>query len=207
MISLQKYISNSIISESFHNYLNKKIPKDKAEQVVDILNKSYEGIGGWGGSTVDDLLSDPDLWMIKTWERNGKIMVATVLKSKDGGKSRKTIVAGTDGSDEGKKMLKKIFSEDVKMSDRWWYAEVSGAAEYLYIKYGGAEPVPNIYAEEILGKKILNLNKDGFHYTRNIHGTEHEKLLVMTSNKADQEKLIKYLTKKNDDIKTGEFIS
>lgn len=198
MISLTEYINESLLLESYHNYLDKKIPIDKAEQVVDILNKSYEPIGGWGGSTVEDLLDDPSLWMIKTWERNGKVIVAYVLKSKDGGKSRKTMAVGTDGSEEGKRILKKMFAENVKMSNRWWYAEVSKAIEHMYLKYGGASPVPNVYVEQILGKKILSLDPDGFHYTRNIHGTEHRKLLIMTSDEKERQKLIDYLLKKDE---------
>jgi hypothetical protein len=42
----------------------------------------------------------------------------------------------------------------------------------------GAKPVPNKFAEFLTSKKVLELNSDGFHYTRLIQGEPHEKLIV-----------------------------
>jgi hypothetical protein len=42
----------------------------------------------------------------------------------------------------------------------------------------GAKPIDNKYAEFLTGKKILDLNPDGYHYTRLIQGEPHEKIIV-----------------------------
>ena len=37
--------------------------------------------------------------------------------------------------------------------------------------------MPNQYAGLLTGKQILELNDDGYHYTRLIHGEPHEKVI------------------------------
>jgi hypothetical protein len=76
---------------------------------------------------------------------------------------------------QGKKDLMMIKSEDIRLNRSW--VEVSGPAEKLMLKMG-AKPVPNKFAEFLTSKKLLELNSDGFHYTRLIQGEPHEKLIV-----------------------------
>jgi hypothetical protein len=56
--------------------------------------------------------------------------------------------------------------------------EVSDALEHILIKYVGATPVPNTQVHDILKKKIENLDPDGIHYTREIGGEMHTKVMV-----------------------------
>jgi hypothetical protein len=42
----------------------------------------------------------------------------------------------------------------------------------------GAKPVDNKYAQLLTDKKILDLNPDGYHYTRLIQGEPHEKVIL-----------------------------
>ena len=44
----------------------------------------------------------------------------------------------------------------------------------------GAKPICNLNAEQLTGKKILNLNNDNIHYTRLIMGSPYQKSLYGT---------------------------
>jgi hypothetical protein len=41
----------------------------------------------------------------------------------------------------------------------------------------GADPIPSEYAGMLTGKEILDINPDGYHYTRLIAGYPHEKII------------------------------
>jgi hypothetical protein len=45
------------------------------------------------------------------------------------------------------------------------------------LKRAKAQPIPNSFAATLTGKEILELNPDGFHYTRLISGHPHEKII------------------------------
>jgi murein tripeptide amidase MpaA len=68
-------------------------------------------------------------------------------------------------------MVKKA---DEKMKRGW--AEVSGPAEKL-AQSTNTKPIPNKFASYLTDKEILNLNPDGYHYTRLIMGEPHEKII------------------------------
>jgi len=143
------------------------------DDIWDILQKSYASIGGFlTASSKEDLMNKTGL--AKLVRKNGKIVAVKIYKDDRG---RKSIGAGSDGSTEGKKWLIKMFQEDINLGRAW--GEFSGKAEYLMLKHGG-EPMPNVLAAQILGKPILSLNSDGFHYTREIQGEPHEKILIGT---------------------------
>jgi hypothetical protein len=50
------------------------------------------------------------------------------------------------------------------------------------MKKMGAKPLSNKFAAALTGKEILELNPDGFHYTRLIQGEPHEKIIYGTIN-------------------------
>jgi hypothetical protein len=95
---------------------------------------------------------------------------------------RKGIAAGSDGSAVGKEELTKIIIDDIKLNRSW--AEVSGAPERIMTKFG-ANPIPNTLAAMLTGKEILDLNTDGYHYTRLIAGKPYEKIIFGTVNLPD----------------------
>lgn len=171
---------SEILNEHFVNIFTKEDTKDHLKkyggEVWDILQKSYEKIGGLLGiNDLQQLVDDTDFWKLCT--KGGKVVACALYSFKRGG--RKLICGGTDGTDEGKKWFYKILEDDVKFTNRQAWAEVSDAMEHILIKKLGGIPVPNTVAELIMrGKKFTDLNPDGYHYTREIGGESHEKILV-----------------------------
>jgi hypothetical protein len=155
------------------HFVNLTTPKEKAkyaQEVWDILQKSYEKIGGFKSATSpEELIRDSGLWKLS--RRGGRLTAVAVYKDSFG---RKSIASGTDGSTEGKQDYIRIKNEDLKFKRAW--AEVSGPVEKV-MQRSGAKPLPNKFAEILTGKKILELNQDGFHYTRMIAGHPHEKII------------------------------
>lgn len=136
----------------------------------DILQSSYKDIGGFKSAvSPEELVADSHLW--KLAKRNGKIVAVGIFKDSHG---RKAIGYGSDGSPEGKRDVRMMSGEDVKMGRMW--GEASGAVEHIYKKLG-ATPIPAKYAHLLTGKEILEFNPDGYHYTRRIMGHPHEKIL------------------------------
>lgn len=148
---------------------NDKIKYGK--QVWDILQKSYSSLpGGFGtASSLEELIEKSGLWKIVT--RDGKVSAVNIYRDQHG---RKSIASGTDGSSQGKKDFLMLKDADVKLKRAW--AEVSGAPEKILARMG-AKPIPNKFASLLTGKEILELNDDGYHYTRLIGGSPHEKII------------------------------
>lgn len=159
------------LKEAYVNLWTSEKKKEYSKLIWTMIQKAYEYCGGFKGAKDEqDLIDDSSLW--KLVRKGGKVVAFAIYKDKNG---RKCLGVGTDGSKEGKEALFKILQEDIKMNRAW--SEVSGAAEHLIIKFGSI-PIPNKYAEQILKKPILNLNQDGFHYTREIGGEPVEKMIV-----------------------------
>lgn len=156
-----------------------------ADQVWDMLQRSYKKIGGFkSADSPRDLANDPGYW--KLVRRNGKITALGIYKKSPATKNFKTIASATEtelnpetgeykATERGLKDYNKIKIEDIRAKRSW--AEVSGPAEKLMIR-SGATPIDNKYAELLTGKKILDLDSDGFHYTRLIQGEPHRKIIV-----------------------------
>lgn len=115
---------NQFIVETFINLLPKdKVKKNKhAEEVHDMLTKSYKdqgGIHGSGFKNPGDMVDNIPMWKLHRHE--GKIKAAALYKDSQG---RKRVAIGTDGSSEGKKAAAHIMLHDLKQ-DRS-YGETSG---------------------------------------------------------------------------------
>jgi hypothetical protein len=164
------------LTETYINAIDPDDKKKYARQVWDILQSSYSGLpGGFAtASSIDELIEKSWLW--KMAKKNGKIVAVQIYKDQYG---RKGIAGGTDGSAVGKEEFNKIVVDDIKLNRSW--AEVSGAPEYIMKKLG-APAIPNTLAATLTGKEILNLNPDGYHYTRLINGEPHEKVMYGTVN-------------------------
>jgi hypothetical protein len=81
-----------------------------------------------------------------------------------------------DDTREGKSELKSILTADVTHGRSW--GEFSGNLERLMINLGG-KPIPNTEVERILGQKILELDPDGYHYTREVSpGVVKQQILI-----------------------------
>lgn len=164
----------NILNEHYVTVTNNNDMNKYVDIVWDMLQNAYKEIGGFlTAKTKDELIKKSSLW--KMVRRNGKILAVKIYTSKKGG--RKSIACATDGTPEGKDALYSILKEDIKMMDqRQAWAEVSGKMEYLYNKFGGVV-VPSKYVKDILKDKEIFGQKDDGHYSRNIKGEPHEKIM------------------------------
>jgi len=170
-MKLKSIVSEILLTERFLTLISNSERSKYLDIVWDMLEKSYAKIGGFKSvDSKDTLIKETSLW--KLVRKNNKIVAVSIYSDKLG---RKAIGGATDGTDEGKKALYQIWLEDIKQNRAW--AEVSGAAEHIKTKLG-EKPVPNKFVAQILGKTLISLNPDGYHYTRLIAGEPHEKLLV-----------------------------
>lgn len=163
--------------EHYLTFFEKEDKEQYLDDVWNILQKSYAAIGGVAGlKDKNDLLDDGNFW--KLVRKNGKIVAATIYKTKQGG--RKIVAGGTDGTPDGKKAFYDLCREEVKRVERGTWAEVSGSMEGIFLFKLNATPIPIDIAAKILqdkGKEILSVDKDGFHYTRKIGGKPYEKIM------------------------------
>jgi hypothetical protein len=168
-------ISESVLlNERYINLFNDDDKKQYSKIVWDILEKSYEPIGGFKTAiNPEELIQKSYLW--KLVRKNNEIVAVKIYRKQFGLKS---IAGGTNGTSEGKNALKKMMMQDMKMQNSW--GEFSGAPEHILLKYGGA-PIPNEEAKIALnkmGKKVLSLDDDGIHYTREIMGKPYKKVMI-----------------------------
>lgn len=163
------------INEHFLTITDKNKMKEYGDDVWDMLQKAYAYIGGVAGAdSIDDIINDTDMW--KLVRRNGKITAIKAYKFKKGG--RKSNCCASDGTEQGKKDLMKIYKEDGIMKDRKQYGEYSGKAVSAVLKTGGI-PVPASIAQTLLEPKEVTPCKDGWFFTRKLgDGKVHHKLMV-----------------------------
>lgn len=164
----------NILNEHYVTVTNNNDMNKYVDIVWDMLQNAYKEIGGFlTAKTKDELIKKSSLW--KMVRRNGKILAVKIYTSKKGG--RKSIACATNGTPEGKDALYSILKEDIKMMDqRQAWAKVSGKMEHLYNKFGGVV-VPSKYVKDILKDKEIFGQKDDGHYSRNIKGEPHEKIM------------------------------
>jgi hypothetical protein len=177
--------STEFLTERILNLWSPEQKAKYADVVWDTLNRSYQKVGGFkSAANIEELIDTPGLW--KLVQRGDTITALSIYKPIEKTNNMKGIAAATEteldpgtnkyvATAQGKKDLMMIKSEDIRLNRSW--VEVSGPAEKLMLKMG-AKPVPNKFAEFLTGKKLLELNSDGFHYTRLIQGEPHEKLIV-----------------------------
>lgn len=161
---------NEILNEHIINLFTDNEKARWSNGVWDVLQQSYEKIGGLKtAETPEQLIKKSGLWKLIT--RNGKVSAVNIYKNKYG---RKVIAGGTNGSLQGKKDYFKLRNEDIDLKRVW--SEVSGAPEHLMKKYG-AIPIPSKFAEFLTKKLILSYDEDGYHYERLIQGSPHTKII------------------------------
>ena len=162
------------LNERFITAANNNDMSKYIDIVWDMLQAAYKDIGGFlTAKSKNELIKKSSLW--KLVRRNNKIVAVAIYTSKKGG--RKLIAVACNGTNEGKDALYSILKEDIKMMDqRQVWAEVSGKMEHLYNKFGGVV-VPSKYIQDILADKEIFNQKDDGHYSRNIKGEPHEKII------------------------------
>ena len=159
------------------NPKHEKYREHHRNDIHDILHSSYKTVdGGYSGKgsgskeESDAIHNDITNSLIKATKKDGKITAVSLYKNQHG---RKLIALGTNGTEEGKKDIRKISHEDNSHKRAW--GEYSGAAEKMTRKIGMPQ-IPSSEAEKLIGKKVTLLNKD--RYKRKIGHEEHEKTLL-----------------------------
>lgn len=148
------------------------------QEMHDLVRNSYAKIGGYNGvGSGTDAESNEIHYMlsthhIKATKRNGRITALSGYRPQFG---RKSVVAATDGTDQGKADLYKTWNDDHRLKRSW--GEVSGASEKIKTRLG-FPGVPNTKAAHLTKRPILSLDPDGVHYTRNIGGHPHVKAIL-----------------------------
>jgi hypothetical protein len=162
----------SLKTSSFLNLLTHKEKAKYVDVCWDLLQNAYKAIGGFKSSaSKGDLVNDHFLW--KLGRKGGRIVAVAVYKKQYG---RKRVASATDGSAEGKQVLREIYKEDLS---RAW-TECSGAVEKTLMNLGGGNfRIPVQYATTLTGKQVQPCS-DGYHYVRNIGGHAHEKIIIGT---------------------------
>ena len=168
------------LTERYVNAFDTKDKETYKDEVWDILQKSYSKIGGLksgGLDTPEGLIRNGKMW--KLVKSNGQIKVVMIYKDKGG---RKSVAAGTDGTQEAKIALAKILKNDFENS----YREVSDSMEAFIFKYmpelANKFKIPAEKVKELLDDEIRP-EPDGYHYQRKIGGHWHTKIMLGTPGK------------------------
>jgi len=114
----------SFLTEKYINLFQKdeELKREYAQQVWDMIQKSYEGVGGMKGSgfgSKEDMIKTIPFW--KIIKKNGKVIAALMYKDKAG---RKRVATCSDGSKDAKKALANTFKQEPQRG----YFEVSKAS-------------------------------------------------------------------------------
>ena len=151
-----------VVSISDKDQIAKLLP-----EVINLVNKTYEPIGGYYGTTdIECLVRTTSLAKIAK-DTNGKLAVCAYYRNMHN--SFKLQAYGNDGTQYGKDCVRAIIKSDVAPYTNWIWSEVSGAIEHYFKKVDGY-PLPNSLVAEVLKKNPddIELSKDGFHYKRKI---------------------------------------
>lgn len=188
------------LTEGFKNLLTREEKEQYVDDVYDILQRSYESIGGIKGSgfsSKEDMINNIPFWKVSTV--NGKPVAVVMYKDSNG---RKFVALGTDSSIEGKRKIIEMMKADLTRS----YGEVSKSALSVLMKTIPWNILKNYAikpdnASEILGKEIIhgkdypNLPEDAklvlekypylidYGYLREINGRLMYKVMFGTINK------------------------
>jgi hypothetical protein len=137
------------MTERFVNLFKPNDKEQYADVVWDMLQKSYESIGGIKGSgfrSKEDMVKNIPMW--KLVRRNGEIVAGSMYKDKDG---RKGVASFTNGTPEGKQGLMMIKKEDFSRA----YFEMSKSALGFSAKTLGIDfLVKNAWTKEEAAKKL-----------------------------------------------------
>lgn len=181
------------LNERFVNAFSTEEKTPLADEVWDIIQKSYAKIGGIHGSgfkNKQNMIDAIPMW--KAVRKNGKIVAVALYKDKEG---RKRVAVGTDGSEDGKKGIFEIAKHDFTRA----YFEVSGPSFGSLKRELGIEFLKQYVksveeAEYISGEKFGPPDESDkmftgtpelqkYMYSRDIGGTAHTKIMFGTNGK------------------------
>lgn len=183
----------TFLAEAYKNISQKEDKEKYVDEVLDILKRSYEAIGGIKTPSFQSreaAVNGDHMW--KLTMRDGKILVVNIYK--DDGTGRKRVLTGTDGSREAKAEFKHILKDEFERA----FAEVSDDMErFIFKNYKAlADQYKLKNTDAILllgpGEGKIPEDNDGYHYDRKIGGHWHRKIMIGTPGKT----LTKMLSKK-----------
>jgi len=164
MKTFRKFLTEDlgVLTESYINLIGPKTNDERekyADQVWDLLQKSYADIGGIHGngfSSKQDMINNIKFWKLS--KSGDKITSAIMYKDKNG---RKAVALGTDGSNAGKKALFNTLGKEFSRG----YAELSGPALHAAVKTLGDETAKAVAmdsddAADLLGKDVTHMTKN-----------------------------------------------
>jgi hypothetical protein len=170
------------LTETIDNYFKPEQKKKYSQQIYELLQKSYEKVGGLQGSgfrSAEDMIKNIPMW--KVFRRGDEVKAVMMYKDKGG---RKRVAIGTDGSDDGKNMLKKMLQDEYKSGRS--FGEVSDSSlRFIQRLFSEAEmkkfTVPfDVVQKTLKGKELKDVN--GYSYKRKIGGEWHEKIMLGNPN-------------------------
>lgn len=160
--------SKIMLNERFVNCKNKAEMWKYADIVWNLLQKAYAYCGGIKNvDSVDDLIRDTNLW--KLYRKDGEIKAVICYTDRKGG--RKLCLMGQDGSEEGRRMVKKMLEDDFNLPKRETWAGFSGKAAITALRHGGI-PIPSKIALRFVGSKCKAY--DDYWYVRPIRNANGE---------------------------------
>jgi len=142
--------ATEILTERYFNAIELEDKKKYASEVWDMLQRSYEAIGGIHGSgfnSIEDMVTANH--MIKVGIKNGNPVMAAIYKNKDGG--RKKVALGTDGSKEGINMARDSLKAEFTTGRA--YGEISGPVMGAVKKMIAPEVLSTIFNTSIRSKR------------------------------------------------------
>ncbi len=153
-----------------------------ADEVYDLLTKSYKKIGGLKGKgfrSPTEMVKMVPFWKLAFVKEE----LVAVIMYKDKGTGRKLVAVGAKPTPEGKKRLLEIFKMEFSRS----FAEVSGPLlKWLIKTYPDVVNKYKIPASEVreLFPGIHVKETEKYFYSRMIGGDTHEKMLLGTIGKS-----------------------
>lgn len=145
--------------------------KNKIEPLIGYIRQTLDdgykasNLDGWIGPSEDSTLLD-NLTEVRFALSSGSRAALAIYEGRLHGK-KMTGITGIRSNPQYREGVIEIVKHDIANFDKWYWAEVSGPIEHYFKKYGGY-PIPNIIAKELFRGKLISLNNDGFHYTREL---------------------------------------
>ena len=168
-----QFLQEKVLNIGFDPQEHSSKREQHRQDIHSLLRSSYANLGGYlglgAGSPEEDIAIHHDIShsMIKGVRREGKLVAVKLYKDRFG---RKSIAAGTDGSQTGKQGFLDIVKGDIEHQRSW--GEFSGAVAHISRKSGAPE-IPVDKMKKFLGKDITPTT--GSSYKREISGKDVEK--------------------------------
>ena len=183
--------ANEILTERFFNAFT---PKDKmkySQQAWDMIQRSYEPIGGFHGpgfSNMEDMIASNRMFKFGIY--NGKPVMVAIYKDDDQG-GRKKVAVGTDGSDAGVKLARNSIEAELHTGRAygefsggpWGVAKKKFPPEVLTTFLVPASEVSELIQKEITPGAGADMRTQGendpyneYYYQREIQGHWHTKV-------------------------------